>query len=140
LFTDVHRTTENPTEIHVQDTPMGSNPLKTIRKTFVDSIGIRATHALEAGVVLFFIVGSAMYFPDIARLFAALYGIEKVLKKLRNGEFSEKNLYSILKAIVPKTHLQHIRTQPIYFIAGSIIGIVLTYGPAILTGKVFLPV
>jgi len=119
---------------------MGSNPLKKLRQTFVGAIGPQATHALEAGFVLFFLVGSAIYFPDIARLFAGLYGLEKVLKKIRNGEFSEKNLFAILKAIVPNTHLNHIRIQPSYFIAGSVLGILVTYGPAIVTGKVFLPV
>ena len=119
---------------------MGSNPLKTIRSTFVDAIGPQATHALEAGFVLFFIVGSVQYYPNVAALFASLYGIEKTLKKIRSGELKTKNLYTILKAIVPKTHLAHIRIQPIYFIAGSVLGIVCTYGPAIVTGKVFLPV
>ena len=119
---------------------MGSNPLKTIRSTFVDAIGPQATHALEAGFVLFFLVGSAIYFPDIARLFAALYGIEKTLKKIRSGELKTKNLYTILKAIVPTSHLKDIRIQPIYFIAGGAIGTLCVYLPAVVTGKVFLPV
>ena len=119
---------------------MGSNPLKKLRQIFVGAIGPQATHALEAGFVLFFIVGTAIHYPNIARLFAGLYGLEKVLKKIRNGELKTKNLYKILKAIVPKTHLQHIRIQPSYFIAGSVLGIITTYGPAILTGQIYLPV
>lgn len=119
---------------------MGSNPLKKLRQTFVGAIGPQATHALEAGFVLFFIVGSAIHYPNIARLFAGLYGLEKVLKKIRNGELKTKNLYKILKAIVPTTHLQHIRIQPIYFIAGGAIGSIAVYLPAVVTGKLFLPV
>ena len=119
---------------------MGSNPLKTIRSTCVGAIGPQATHALEAGFVLFFIVGSAIHYPNIARLFAGLYGLEKVLKKIRSGELKTKNLYKILKAIVPTSHLKDIRIQPIYFIAGMLLGIVCTYGPAILAGQIYLPV
>jgi len=41
---------------------------------------------------------------------------------------------------VPKTHLNHIRIQPIYFIAGGAIGTLCVYLPAVVTGKLFLPV
>jgi len=118
---------------------MGSNPLKTIRETFVNAIGPKATHALEAGFVLFFLLGCTQYYPDIASLFAALYGIEKALKKIRSGELKTKNLYQILKAIVPKTHLNHIRIQPIYFLGGMILGSVVPYVGAVLECKAMLP-
>jgi len=41
---------------------------------------------------------------------------------------------------VPTSHLKDIRIQPIYFIAGMLLGIVCTYGPAILAGQIYLPV
>ena len=126
--------------METETTNMGSNPLKTIRETFVNSIGPKATHALEAGFVLFFIVSSIPYYPNLTALFASLYGVEKTVKKIRNGQVKTKNLYLILKEIVPKTHLQHIRIQPIYFIFGSILGSVLPYVAAIIQCKALLPI
>lgn len=118
---------------------MSVNPLKTIRASFVGAIGPKATHALEAGFVLFFLLGCVQYYPQIASLFAALYGIEKVLKKIKSGELKTKSLFKILKAIVPKTHLNHIRIQPIYFLAGMVLGSVVPYVGAVIQGKALGP-
>lgn len=118
--------------------------LKTIRQTFVGAIGTKATHALEAGVVLSVLVTSAHYFPEYSLALASLFGVEKAYKKIKNKNktLPEVELYDLLVAITPKQHMKDIRVQPIYLIAGSAIGSTGVYTAAVLTGRtvLFLPV
>jgi len=121
---------------------MSANPLKKLRATVVDAIGPKATHAAEAGFVTFVLIGCIQYFPEYAGLLAVLYGVEKTVKKIRNRntKISEATLWTLLKAVVPKTHLNHIRIQPIYFVVASGLGYGLVYLAAVLKAGVFLPV
>jgi len=118
--------------------------LKTVRQTVVNSIGVRATHALEAGVVLSVLVTTLRFFPEYTLLLAGIFGVEKTIKKLRNREtnLNQITLYKLLQAIVPKAHLKHIRIQPVYFIAGTVLGSAGVYIAAVVTGRtvLFLPV
>jgi cobalamin biosynthesis Co2+ chelatase CbiK len=118
--------------------------LTTVRQTFVNSIGPRATHALEAGVVLSVLVTTIQYFPEYTLLLAGIFGVEKTIKRLRKREkpISQLTLFTLLKAIVPKSHLKHIRVQPVYFIAGTVLGASGVYIAAVVTGRtvLFLPV
>lgn len=122
---------------------MSANPLKATRTLFVDAIGPKATHAAEAGFVVFVLIGCVKYFPEYAGLLAALYGVEKTIKKLKNRKttVSEATLWTLLRAIVPKSHLNHIRIQPIYFIVASGIGYGSVYTAAVFAGRtvLFLP-
>jgi len=119
---------------------MSANPLKAIRTLFVNAIGPKATHAAEAGFVVFVLIACVRYFPEYAGLLAALYGVEKTIKKLKNRKttVSEATLWTLLNAIVPKSHLNHIRIQPIYFIAASILGYSLVYIGAVFAGRTIL--